>query len=702
MDNRRDVMDLKELAAALRRGLPWIVGGGLLGLAAGAATLVTLDRQYEASATVLLRSQVGGSSSALALSRISGMLGGLAGGGLGGSEVETEQQILTSRAILGEVVDSLGLQVRVTEPSGMRADELFSSYRVAPDAAGGELRFERRAGSFAVEGEDFSGTVAPGGSLRIPGGVLVLRRSGLPESFAVAVSDRQGAVMGVEKNLTAEVTGGEVVGLSFRAEDPRLAAAVPNAMIARYLARRRTTDRGVNQHRYEFLTAHTDSIATQLAVAESALRRHQETSGVLDPELTGKSELERAMTIQAELETAEIEARSLQRIVSRGASGGGFSPRELAAFPTFLSNAAINDVLSRLLKLETDRIALLERRTEQDPEVIALSTSIDHLEGQLVSLSRDYLAGLNSQQSELRRELGGYQSALAALPGQAEESLRHQREVRRLSETLIAMQTQLVEARLGAISEGGEVRQVDVAVPPRKPAFPNPPLNLLGGLLGGLFFGMVAAVGASLARGEVREPWEAELATGAPAVGMEPGLPLWLAGIGEARSALVVPAGRSADPLAVAEQLAATASLRGRESMAADLTQPVSVAPPRLAAVVPSVRVGVPGVEPGGVATLAEGRPGPQANGNGASAGGMRSALGDLEARYGFVAAALPGIEGPQTVALLAPDRPVVVVARAGRVHRDALRRTVEACGRLGVPVAGVVIQPAGKRGRNA
>ncbi len=701
MDNRRDVMDLKEIAAALRRGLPWILGGGLLGLAAGAATLVTLDRQYEASATVLLRSQVGGSSSAMALSRISGMLGGLGGGGLGGSEVETEQQILTSRAILGEVVDSLGLQVRVTEPAGMRADELFSSRRVAPDAEGGELRFERREGTYSVEGEDFSGTVAPGGSLRIPGGVLTLRRSGLPERFEVAVSDRQGAVLGVEKELNAEVTGGEVVGISFRAADPQLAAAVPNAMIARYLARRRTTDRGVNQHRYEFLTAHTDSIATQLALAENALRRHQETSGVLDPELSGKTELERAMAIQAQLETAEIEARSLQRIVSRGA-GGGFSPRELAAFPTFLSNAAINDVLSRLLKLETDRIALLERRTEQDPEVIALSTSIEHLEGQLVSLSRDYLAGLNGQQSELRRELGGYQAALAALPSQAEESLRREREVLRLSQTLVAMQTQLVEARLGAISEGGDVRQVDVAVPPRKPAFPNPPLNLLGGLLGGLFFGMVAAVGASLARGEVREPWEAELATGAPAVGMEPGMPLWLAGIGDARSALVVPAGRSADALAVAEQLAATAALRGREAMAVDLTQPVTAAPNRLAAALPASRVGAAGVEPGGVATLAEGRPGLQANGNGASVGGMRSALGDLEARYGFVAAALPGIEGPQTVAVLAPDRPVVVVARAGRVHRDALRRTVEACERLGVPVAGVVLQPVGKRGRSA
>lgn len=698
MDNRRDAMDLQEIGAALRRGVLWIVGGGLLGLGAGAATLLVLDRQYEASASVLLRSQSSGGSSALALSRLSGLLGGLPGGGLGTGEVETEQQILTSRTVLGEVVDSLGLQVRVTEPAGTRTDAVFSSFRVAPDAEGGEFRFRRAGSGYEVKGEDFRATVAPGGSLQVPGGVLVLRRTGLPDRFEVVVRDRHGAVLAVEKRLSAEVAGGEVVGIAFRAESPALAAAVPNAMIARYLQRRRTTDRGVNQHRYEFLTAHTDSIASQLAMAETALRRHQETSGVLDPELSGKTELERAMTIQAELETAEVESRALQRIVAKGGSGGGFSPRELAAFPTFLNNAAINDVLSRLLKLETDRIGLLERRTERDPEVIALSTGIEHLEGQLVSLSRDYLAGLNSQGAELRRELGGYRAALDALPRQAEESLRRQREVRRLSETLIALQTQLVEARLAAIGEGGEVRQVDVAVPPRRAAFPNPPLNLLGGLLGGLFFGMVAAVAASVARGEVREPWEAELATGARAVGMEPGMPLWLAGLGAARSALVVPVGRSAGALEVAEQLAATATLRGREAMVADLTQPVSVAP-RLAAVVPVVRAGG-GSDADGVAAMSGSRPAGQVNGNGASPGGMRSVLDDLEGRFGFVAAALPGIEGPQTVAVLAPERPVVVVARAGRVRREALRRTVEACERLGVPVAGVVLQPEARRRR--
>ncbi|HEV2146524.1 MAG TPA: hypothetical protein VGR37_03825, partial [Longimicrobiaceae bacterium] len=75
--------------------------------------------------------------------------------------------------------------------------------------------------------------------------------------------------------------------------------------------------------------------------------------------------------------------------------------------------------------------------------------------------------------------------------------------------------------------------------------------------------------------------------------------------------------------------------------------------------------------------------------------------LADLETRHGFVAAVLPQVESAPAVAVLAPERPVVVVVRAGEVERDSLQRAVEACERLGATVAGIVLQPP-KKGRRA
>lgn len=683
MESSSEALDLREIGAALRRGRLWIVAGALLGVLAGASALALLRPEYEGTATVLLRSQADGGQSML--SRLSGMVGGLPTGLGSGSEVETEVKILTSRTVVGEVVDSLGLQAEVVEPAGTAPTALFAEVRAGPEAVDAVYRFARAEGGYAVEGPGASGVAVPGEPYRVPGGVLVLDRGPLPEEFRVTLLDREEAVSRVADALVTTVSG-EYVEIAFRAADPATASAVPNALVAEYLRRRKTTDRGVNQHRYEFLAAHTDSLAAQLARAEGALRTHQEVSGVLDPKLMGETGLERAMQLRSELETAGTEARALEGIIRKGSSGS-LSPRELAAYPTFLRNPAVNDMVSRLLELETERVILLEKRTERDPEVVAISDGIEHLEARLVQLSRDYLSGLGRQEVELRRELAGYQADLDALPAHAEESLRRTREVKRLSETLIVLQTQLVQARLEAISEGGEVRQVDVAVPPRGPVFPHPVLTLLGGLLGGLFFGTVAAVGTGRRRGRIAEPWEAELATGVSAVAFDPRLPLSFPELGRARTVLVLPVGPAAEARAVGERLAATAGVQGREAVLADLTR----APAAPAA--PAPRMVAVGGEGYSVYHPEEE----------SAAAPRHAALGVLEERYARVVAVLPGIEEPAAVSVLAPERPVVVAARAGRVTREELRDAVGVCRRMGVEVAGVVLHPAaGRRGRGA
>ncbi|HEX2094393.1 MAG TPA: hypothetical protein VHG28_18460, partial [Longimicrobiaceae bacterium] len=142
------------------------------------------------------------------------------------------------------------------------------------------------------------------------------------------------------------------------------------------------------------------------------------------------------------------------------------------------------------------------------------------------------------------------------------------------------------------------------------------------------------------------------------------------------------------------------------EGVLTNLAHPVSVTvPPRLVTVgTPAKLIGTgDDVEPADVVAPPEATPPYSALGNGtAAAVGSRSALGELEQRFPFVVATLPGVESAQTVAVLSPERPVIVVARAGKVTRTELRGTVEICEQMGVPVAGIVLQPAGRDGRVA
>lgn len=690
-----DAVDLREIGAGLRRGWRWIAGGALVGIALGAISLAFLRPQFEATTAVLFRNQVEGTQSILA--RLGGLSGGLFGGMAGASEVGTEIKILTSRSVVGEVVDSLLYHVEVRVPRATSPSELFAEFHVGPDADGAEYTFKRTEKGFIVEGPGASSIAVPGRPYEITDGVLVLQAGSLPDRFSISITPREDAIAAVQEEISGEFTG-EFVELTFRAQDPSTAATLLNSLVAAYLTRRRTTDRGVNQHRYEFLTGHTDSIARQLAVAERELRDYQEASGVLDPEMTGNMELERTMVVQAELEHIDNQIRAIRGLIERG-STGQLSARELAAYPTFLNNPAINDVLARLLELETDRAQLLETRTERDSDVIARTQAIRHLEGRLRELGRDYLTGMTRQQTELRRSLAGHQSQLGELPRHAEETLRRVREVRRLSETLIALQSQLVQARLGAISEGGEVRQIDRAVIPRRSVFPNPVLNLLGGLFGGLFFGMVAAMARSRVRHWIEEPWQIEPAFGVPTVRFDPRAPLAFAEIANARTLLLAPLGPAIDTLRVGRQLAETATLQGKAAVLADLTgsnptRPLISSGNSVETALPTAMsednaVLLPEVVPhaAGYVTYE-----PHMNGGSGSPGCHRDALQDLEGRFSRVVAALPDAAGNVMVALVTRDRPVILVIEVGKVTREELAGELELLSRLGARVGGVVL----------
>ncbi|MDP3772820.1 MAG: Wzz/FepE/Etk N-terminal domain-containing protein, partial [Gemmatimonadales bacterium] len=122
MNEHSDSIDLGEVASALRTGWRHIAAGVAVGLLAAVAALLVVRRQFEGTATVLLKSaqEAGGSL----VSRM-GLPADLLPASLSTSlrsQIETEIEVLSSRAVIGRVVDSLGLQARVLEPAGTASD----------------------------------------------------------------------------------------------------------------------------------------------------------------------------------------------------------------------------------------------------------------------------------------------------------------------------------------------------------------------------------------------------------------------------------------------------------------------------------------------------------------------------------------------------------------------------------------------------
>lgn len=560
-DSAEASLDLAEIWRATRRGWRFVLVWTLAGIAIGFAIESFWPRSFEGRASVLLRTGNDGGTSFLSRVGVpSEVTTGLMGTAVK-SPLETELQLLQSRSLISEASDSIGLQVRLRSPLGVPSSRFVAPHDYPGSFKKRRFTFTRTSpGEYRVESGSFNLTASPGKTVKLPVATITLRDS-LPEAFEIEILDHEDMLKRTIKRLAVQKAGGEVAALVFQEADSVTAAAVPNLLVTLYLRERRTVDKGINQRRYEFLTVQGDSLNRQLLAAQHVLRKQQEASGVLDPEESGKAILEADFKLRDQLESVVVEQVALNDLIPQ-VSSGKIDARRLAAYPSFLKSPGINDLLAQLGKLEAERAVLLQQRTENEPNVAGRTAGIKVIEAQLLPLANTYAAALAKQRAELERERDSFDRRLESLPGTAESALTLQRDVKRLTSTELAVQAQRLEARLAAIGEGGDARQVDVAEPGKKPAFPTPVISYGVGGGAGLVLGVIAALMAAFMGRLIKSPDEAERAAGVAASWARERSALLVAHDGSFKKLLVAPLGRDANAPAVARILGETESRR--------------------------------------------------------------------------------------------------------------------------------------------
>jgi len=441
-----DLMELLRTVLGSWRRL--LVGAGV-GALIGGGMVLWLPPRFDGRALVLIRTT---SDPAAALVSKAGPLADLAPSALGGSfkdELETELALLKSRVVAAVVTDSLRLQVRPQSPARVSPLSLIDSVRTL--------------GRFAP----YTTTLKPGRN-DVTGGVVWVRAEA-PGEVRVRFVDRDDAIDDVIEHLQVKKEGGEVVRVAYQGRDSLTSASVPNLAIATYLARRRTVDRGLNQRRFEFMSSASDSIHRDMVAAVSTRRKLQDESGVPAMEPAIRALVEQIADLESTLGQQRAEAAALEALLRVTKD-----PRQLATFPALLRSPLVNELVGLLAQLEVRRTTLLASVPATSPAVQALDLSRDSIVVQLVPLARTYLEALATERGMLEKDLDTARDRLRALPGAGEALLLAESRVGQLAAMDNGIGAQVLQARLAALTEGGDVRLVDPAVPPRRVTFPRP------------------------------------------------------------------------------------------------------------------------------------------------------------------------------------------------------------------------------------
>ncbi len=500
---------LDRLAAF--RPLPWIVGGGLFLLVA--AWTFTVQPRYRSEALLRVQGDQAGGGLLDAVASMPGapLLG------LGRDELETEIGVLRSRRVIDAVIDSLALTARLVDAGrGVARSDFVDVTLGQGGEVEGILHFAPAGdGRFSLRAADLRPTVAlpatvtVGEPITLGGTALRVRGA---EAFSLELSPRYVARRALESRLDVrrQSAGAQLIALTYDDPEPAVAAAVLDRMLAEYLDFTARAARGELGSTASELRRQIDQQGARLTAAENELRRYQERTGLVMPEEQAAAQVKRYATLRGTLDALEVERNALARLLAlvNERSGDGRDAqvyRQLATFPSLITNRAIQDLLLSLTTLENDRSELRLLRTDENADVRQLTDRIAEIERQLQRLGTQYLESLDEQIKPTQAAIAAIDAELAAVPERELQFIRLYRERTILNEGYLFLQKQLRQTELQDALRLDQVRVVDYpsVADPDDPEFPKPLVNLVLGLVLALTGG--GAVGAAQSAVRLRE-----------------------------------------------------------------------------------------------------------------------------------------------------------------------------------------------------
>ena len=511
----RDSMTLRELIVTVFRNWRIVgsVGGSVLALVTTWTFVAT--PVYRSTSVIRILDQQTEMGMAQQFSDIPGadLLG------FGRDELESEVGILRSWRLTEAVVDSLALTVNLRKPSGIRR-EVLEIQSVGDADWEGKLTLKYQgAGSYSVRVKEPRqpsrelDSVQIGEVLEINGYRLQLSPGLLedpPNKIRIDVLLHYQAVDELRDDLDIrrQEGGSRLVEISHTVPDREMAAATVNRLATEYTTYKTDTEHSEARFTVTELREEVQDYSDQLTEAEEALRIYQEENRIVAPEEQATQQVRRYAEILIQRDVLDVERASLSQLLEViGQRAGGEGPteidprayRQLATFPTLISNQAIQDLLMGLLELENERSALLVLRQDESRDVRQFTDRIKELEIQLFEVGTNYLESLDGHLASVDESLESVSRELEEFPEQEMEYLRLYRDRSVLGEalTLLEAQLRLAEVQDAIRDEGVRIIDTGVIAPEDEPEFPKPLVNML--------LGFILAVALGVSAGLIRE-----------------------------------------------------------------------------------------------------------------------------------------------------------------------------------------------------
>ena len=347
---------------------------------------------------------------------------------------------------------------------------------------------------------------------------------------AAAPTSMDSSIRAFEKHLNVEVVkNSNLVSVSYETENPELAAAVANETVQTYIDQNIDMRTAPAKSYMTWLDGELDKIKSKMNESSDSLENFKRSRSLIvggdrnsNVTLAALNDLNaRMLAAEAKRYQAEIKYQQVMKLSS--VSGGVMS------LPDVLNNKLIQDLKAQEELINKEMAEKSKKFGDKHPVIVGLNNEMAQIKRQINSEVKLIVSGIKNDYEASLHEERSLQGAFNRQKAEAMSYDQHAAEYELKKEDMegakAIYQQVLKKAQettiMGTINVSN-VQLFDKATPPRKPSKPKKALNVLLGIVLGLFTGVGFALVSERMDNTYTSPEELEEHLGVPMLGIVP------------------------------------------------------------------------------------------------------------------------------------------------------------------------------------
>lgn len=310
-------------------------------------------------------------------------------------------------------------------------------------------------------------------------------------------------VINIEKNTQVNREGKtDIFTVTFVSGSAYSAAKIANTIVEKFRESRLSQKKENIRYSFDFVDKQLNEVQEKLKESENELSSFKASGQIMtidasSQELTGFLSNLEAEKYNTDLQLSDLKnkAADLEKELKKS---GYFDQSLLAPQGQADGNSPFSQLMKQIADLELQRLELLQKKTENHPDVIAIDDQIKLAKSKIAGFNENTITAYKIMISTLEKKLlkindlmSKYEVKMRGLPSQENKLAQLLRQRGTYERIFTILLDQREAMRVAELSKMQDITVVDEARPSLKPFSPNKTLNLIVSFILGILIGLV-------------------------------------------------------------------------------------------------------------------------------------------------------------------------------------------------------------------